>query len=233
MEAAAGYFQQSLLIRRETQDRRGEGVSRWTAAEGYFQQSQLIRRETQDRQGEGVDGQIDAEMDAEIEHFHALALPFLRETQDRRGEGVVLSSLGQAALRRGQLEAAEGYFQQSLLILRETQDRQGEGVDLADAGAGGRGARPVCARGAGLPRGHRGAARGRRPHQRRHRILEALGAVLLRHNDDPAGGCAAYAEAIALWQAIGLADREQQAREQAIALGCDPAALPGEGNAAR
>ena len=63
--------------------------------------------------------------------------------------------------------------------------------------------------------------------------LQYLGAVLLQHSDDRAGGVAAYAEAIALWQAMGLADRERQARERAMADGCREEELPPEGNAVR
>ncbi|HEX2347595.1 MAG TPA: hypothetical protein VHI51_04080, partial [Ktedonobacterales bacterium] len=53
-----------------------------------------------------------------------------------------------------------------------------------------------------------------------------LGALLLQHSADRAGGVAAYAEAIALWQDIGLADRERQVRILALGLGCREDELP-------
>jgi len=139
--------------------------------------------------------------------------------EDRQGEGVVLSRLGQVALRRGRLEEAADYFQQSLPILRETQDRQGEGVDLATIGqiAEARGEYVQAARAY-----HEGIAALREVGDRINiaAISEALGAVLLQHLGDHAGGCAAFAEAVALWREIGLADREQAAREWAQRLGC-------------
>jgi len=149
LDAAKRYFQQALAIRREVQDRQGEGIDlnslgqvaqrrgQLDAAERYYQESLAIHRDVQDRQGEGLvlsnlgqvaqrRGQLDA-----AERYYQESLAIRREVQDRQGEGAVLSNLGQVAQQRGQLDDAERYFQQSLAILREVQDRQGEGIDLA------------------------------------------------------------------------------------------------------
>jgi hypothetical protein len=56
--------------------------------------------------------------------------------------------------------------------------------------------------------------------------LSNLGEVALRHGDDRAEGVVAFAEAIALWQATGLADRERAARERALESGCHEDELP-------
>ena len=198
LDEAEGYFQQSLVIDREVQDRQGEGVvlsllgqiaqrrGKLDEAEGYFQQSLVIRREVQDRQGEGAvlsslgriaqrRGKLDelAEIGSSPSSNKSLVIPQTARCRTRfRARASSSPCSANRPSGEGKLDEAEGYFQQSLVIDREVQDRQGEGVDLANAGAGRRGARPVCARGAGLPRGHRGAARGRRPHQRRHGFLK-------------------------------------------------------------
>ncbi len=105
------------------------------------------------------------------------------------------------------------------MFLRETQDRRDEGVTLATLGqiaeARGRYAEAAQAYRAGIA-----TLRVVGDQINVAAILELLGAVLLRHSEEQAEGCAAFAEAVALWREIGLADREQAARERARALGC-------------
>ena len=112
-------------------------IGKLNEAEQIFQDNLSIRREVQDRQGEGVDltqlGQV-ARQRGQLEQAEAYfqqALVITREVQDRRSEGAVLTQLGQVARQRGQLEQAEAYFQQALVIHHEVQDRQGEGITLA------------------------------------------------------------------------------------------------------
>ena len=195
LDAAEGYFQQSLGMRREVQDRQGEGVDlsslaiaqrrgRLEEAEGYFQQSLGMRREVQDRQGEGVDlsylGQIALRRGRleEAEGYFQQSLVIRREVQDRRGEGVDLSSLGQIAQRRGRLDAAEGYFQQGLAILREVQDWP----DVAT-------------------------------------LLGILGEFLITKRGKREEGCAMLEEAARLYEEMGVPGAEE-ARETAKRLGC-------------
>ena len=248
---AEAIFKQDLDLRRAIKDRRGEGVvlsrlgsvarlrGRLEEAADYFQQSLPILRETQDRRGEGADlsllGQVALARGRleEAAAYFEQSLPIRRETQDRQGEGFDLMNLGQVALFSGDTEAAENLLRQALPILRETQDRQNEGVTLATLGqiaeARGQYAEAAQAYRAGIA-----VLREVGDRINIAAILEALGAVLLQHSDDRVGGVAAYVEAIALWQAIGLADREQEAREEALALGCraDELPPPSEGNAA-
>ncbi|HZC05084.1 MAG TPA: tetratricopeptide repeat protein [Ktedonobacterales bacterium] len=215
-----------------------QNTGRLDDAEAIFLQDLDLRRSIEDRQGQGVVlsrlGQVAlsrGRLEEAAEYF-AQSLPIDRETQDRQGEGVDLSNLGQVALRRGRLEEAADYFAQSLPIRRETQDRRGEGVVLATLGqlaeARGEFAQAAQAYADGIE-----ALREVGDRINVAAILEALGAVLLRHLADRAGGRAAFAEAIALWQEIGLADREDQARERAIGLGCDEQDLPPPRNAGR
>ncbi|HEY7019572.1 MAG TPA: tetratricopeptide repeat protein [Ktedonobacterales bacterium] len=145
-------YKDNLELRRQINDRQGEGVvlsslgqiafarGRLEEAAQYFEQSLVIRRETQDRRGEGVDlsslGQIAVVRgrQGEAERYFQEGLAIDREVQERRNEGVVLASLGYLARERGQLEAAQAYYEQSLVIRREVQDRQGEGAVLSNLG---------------------------------------------------------------------------------------------------
>lgn len=237
MKEAADYFEQSLSIFHETQDRRGEGIAlAWLGqlalswgqldqAEALWQQSLHIREEIQDLRGKGSVlsnlGQVALNRGrlAAAAGYIQQSLPIRRETQDRRGEGIDLTLLGQIALQRGRLEAAADYFQQSLPICRETQNRQGEGVVFAKLGRVAE-ARGDYAQAAQIYRESVAILHDVGDRIDVAAILEALGALLLQHSDDRVGGVAAFGEAIALWQAIGLAEREQQARKAALELGC-------------
>ena len=240
LEKAAAYFAQSLPIRREVGDQRGEGAvlsnlgqvaltrGRLEEAEDYFAQSLPIRREVDDQQGEAVDlaslGQVALARGRpeDAEAFFAQSLPIRREVGDRHGEAAVLLNLGQVALARGQLEQAETLFTQSLSIRREISDQQGVAVDQVNLGqvaeARGQYAEAAQAYRAGIT-----ALRVVGDQLNVATTLELLGSVLLQHSDDHAGGCAAFAEASALWQEVGLADRKQAASERARELGCGEA----------
>jgi tetratricopeptide (TPR) repeat protein len=100
LEQAEAFFQQSLTIRREIQDRRGEGAA-LTAL------GQVARRR----------GQLE-----QAEAFFQQALIILREVQNRQGEGTTLAYLADIARDRGDFEQAERYYQQALAIARQTED---------------------------------------------------------------------------------------------------------------
>ncbi|HEU0027590.1 MAG TPA: tetratricopeptide repeat protein, partial [Ktedonobacterales bacterium] len=101
-------------------------------AEGYYQQSLAIRREVSDRRGEGVDlsnlGQIAQQRGRleEAEAYYQQSLAIRREVSDRRGEGVVLYYLALLADRRGDLESAERYHRESLQVAIDI----GAGLDI-------------------------------------------------------------------------------------------------------
>jgi tetratricopeptide (TPR) repeat protein len=123
-------------------------------------------------------------------------------------------------LRRGELDKAEAYYLQSLPLRRAASDRQGEGATLFALGQLAE-AREQYALAAS--RYQEGIALLRAVGDRINVAtgLETLGALLIQRLDDPNGGCAAYTEAVGLWRAVRLPDREKAAREAARALGCE------------
>jgi CHAT domain-containing protein/tetratricopeptide (TPR) repeat protein len=151
-DRALEYYQQSLAVKRELKDRRGEGDSlnnlgaiyedlgQYERALEYFQQGLAIRRELKDRRAEG--GSLNnvgtiyenlCQNDSALEYFQQ-ALTIARETKDRPGEGLALNNLGVIYARLGQQDRTLECYQQSLAIRKETKDRQGEGDTLNNLG---------------------------------------------------------------------------------------------------
>jgi tetratricopeptide (TPR) repeat protein len=142
-------FQRNLLLRRQLDDRQGEGRAlcclglvtqaqgKLDEAEAYFQAALEISKSEGDRQSEGANlaylGQVAQARgritDAE-EHFRN-ALDIFREVNDLRGEGADLSALARVALERRNFEEAESLAQQSLAIRRDMEDVLGEGTVLS------------------------------------------------------------------------------------------------------
>ena len=145
-------FEQSLAIRREIGDRRGEGVSlnnigriydslgEYPKALELYEQSLAIRQELGDRRGEGVTlNNIGLIYDSLGEYPKALeryeqSLAILQEIGDRRGEGVTLNNIGLIYDSLGEYLKALERYEQSLAIFQEIGDRRGEGLLLTSIG---------------------------------------------------------------------------------------------------
>nr|VFJ92016.1 MAG: AAA ATPase domain-containing protein [Candidatus Kentron sp. LFY] len=150
---ALSYFTESLAIRRDIGDRKGEGTTlnnlsqihdargEFDEALGYLGQSLAIRRDIGDRQGEGrtlnnisqihkARGDLDEALDYLTE-----SLAIQRDIGDRKGEGTTLNNIAGIHQSRGELDEALAYLGQSLAIFRDIGDRQGEGATLNNIAA--------------------------------------------------------------------------------------------------
>ncbi|HVT14585.1 MAG TPA: TIR domain-containing protein [Thermoanaerobaculia bacterium] len=110
------------------------------AAIEYYEQAMVISRQTGDRWGEGTAllnlGTAHHRL-AEVENAtrcYEQALVIFRKIGDRQKEGNCLDNLGTAYHRLGEVEKAIGYFEQGLVIAREIRDRWGERNSLAARG---------------------------------------------------------------------------------------------------
>ena len=149
---AIGYFQQHLVISRETGDRQSEGnalgnlgiahkdLGEVRKSIGYFEQQLAISHEIGDRRGKesALGGLGNAysclrEISKAIGYYEQ-ALVISREIGDRRGEGTVLGDLGLASVELGETRKSVGYFERALVIHREIGDRRGEGMALGNLG---------------------------------------------------------------------------------------------------
>jgi tetratricopeptide (TPR) repeat protein len=149
---AIGYFQQHLIISRETGDRQGEGnalgnlgiahknLGEVRKAIGYFEQQLANSREIGDRRGEGnaLGGLGNAyqrlrEIRKAIGYYEQ-SLVIDREIGERQGEGTALGNLGLAYAELGEVRKAIGCCEQSLVIHREIGNRRGEGTDIENLG---------------------------------------------------------------------------------------------------
>ncbi len=112
MDAALGYFDQALAIRREIGDLRGVGQSVSNMAD------YLVLRQ---RFGEALDPLQEA-------------LAIQRQVANRYGEGIALNNLGEAYVGLGRFEDAIGCLQQARDIFREIGEGRGEGYTLRNLG---------------------------------------------------------------------------------------------------
>jgi tetratricopeptide (TPR) repeat protein len=152
VEKAIEYYEQALVISKETGDRRGEGthlgnlgsaygdLGQVEKAIEYYEQALVISKETGDRRSEGTHlGNLGSayshigQVEKAIEYYEQ-ALVISEETGDRRGEGTHLGNLGSAYSDLGQVEKAIEYYEQALVISKETGDRRGEGAHLGNLG---------------------------------------------------------------------------------------------------
>ncbi|MFK8183031.1 MAG: tetratricopeptide repeat protein [Phormidesmis sp.] len=149
---AIDYQQQSLTIRREIGDRKGEAASlgnlgnayqslgEYGKAIDYQQQSLTIQREIGDRKGEanslvnlGIAYRALGEYGKAID-YQQQSLTIQREIGDRNGEAKALGNLGAAYYSLGEYGKAIDYQQQSLTITREIGDRNGEAKSIGNLG---------------------------------------------------------------------------------------------------
>ncbi|MDH4462365.1 MAG: tetratricopeptide repeat protein [Flectobacillus sp.] len=146
--AALDYLQQSLTIRQQIGDRKGEGTtlnnlaataharSHYDTALGYLQQSIIIQQQIGDRKGEGVTLNNFSQI-YKVRGDYDTALGYLQQSLiiqqqigDRLGEGATLNNLATTAYAKGDNDTALGYLQQSLIIRQQIGDRKGEGTTL-------------------------------------------------------------------------------------------------------
>jgi CHAT domain-containing protein len=150
---ALGYFQQSLTIAREINDKFGEAITSENLGRFYeytdfsqaympFQNSLKIWRELHDRQREAdvllsignFYSRWPGNCSRAIEEAYVPSLPIFRELRDRASEGKVLGGIGHCHAEANKHPEAIKYLNQSLVITREVKDRWYEGVVLTRLG---------------------------------------------------------------------------------------------------
>ena len=146
-------FEESLQLKRELGDRRGEGVTlgnlanlhlrqgRVDAAREAYEQSLQIKRAVGDRKSEwmtlGNLANLRYEQGRweEAESLFADCLRVIRDVGgDRRGEGIILANLGGLHRASGRPRDARRLFEQALQIHRAVGNRRSEGITLAQIG---------------------------------------------------------------------------------------------------
>ncbi|HLO32067.1 MAG TPA: serine/threonine-protein kinase [Anaerolineales bacterium] len=151
-QKALEYFDKSLEIFQEINDRQGLGavqgnlgsayaqLGKVNEALGYFEQDLAIARELGDRRREAITlgnlgevyrnlGDVRRAID-----YHEQRLEITRQLSDRRSEGNTLCSLGLAYFALGDTNRAISCHEQQLIITREISDRRGEGNALCNRG---------------------------------------------------------------------------------------------------
>ena len=143
------YFEQSLVICRQTGNQKSEGdalnnlgivVGRqgdYEGAKQYYEQALHLKQEIGDRQGEamvidnlgGVFGYQGDYSQAKV--YFEESLIIRREVGDREGESNELNNLGNVAAYQGDYLEARRCYERSLQIRREIGDRWGEGEGIA------------------------------------------------------------------------------------------------------
>lgn len=197
LAAAERLLRQSLTIRLEEQDRRGEGVALSKLGDILVRRGDLAGAQTN------------------YEQYRRI----MQEVGDTREEGVALSKLGQIALKRGRLDEAAEYFQESLTIDREVQDRQGEGVVLYELALIAE-AQGDLDRAEQLHRESLAIAEEVQSGQDLADSLLTLGEFLITKRPGKRDeGCAMLRNAIAIYHEMGVPG-EAQARAVAQELGC-------------
>ena len=149
---ALEYFEQSLAIREDIGDRRGEGtmlnniggiyssLGEYSRALEYYEQSLAIREAIGDRRGEGTMlnnigfiysslGEYSTALD-----YYEQSLAIREAIGDRRGVGESLNNIGVIYSRLGEYSTALDYYEQSLAISEAIGDRRGEGTMLNNIG---------------------------------------------------------------------------------------------------
>jgi DNA-binding SARP family transcriptional activator len=150
---AIGYFEQALVIYRETGDRQDEAqaannlaftyliLGRHEEAVEALLDALRLQREAGRRYGEGVALCNLGEAYVELGRYEEAiacsqeALAIVREVGSVRDEGYALYNLGRAHLDLGRLGEAADLFGQALPIHRAAGDRYGEAQDLQRIGA--------------------------------------------------------------------------------------------------
>jgi tetratricopeptide (TPR) repeat protein len=134
---AQQYFEQALVINRESGNRMGEAASlgnlgfgalcqgAYARACGYFEQTLLISREINHRRMEGTSlinlGEVAANQGeyARAYLYFEQALAIFRKIGVRGGEGICLNELGAVALAQANISLAKTYYRQAMTIHQE------------------------------------------------------------------------------------------------------------------
>lgn len=137
---ALNYYERSLAIRRETGDRRGEGIvlnsigfiyfrlGEYVQALDYYKQSLAIREEIGDRRGKGVTlsyiGQVYYSLGNHIQAltYYERSLVIRNEIGDRAGEAIALSQIGEAFISQGQPKLAVIFLKRSVNEYEKIRD---------------------------------------------------------------------------------------------------------------
>jgi tetratricopeptide (TPR) repeat protein len=153
MRQAQGYFEKALRLRRQIDDRKGEGASlnhlgrvyadlgEKERAKEYLEQALQIRREVKDRQGETTTlnnlGHVYADLGEKerAKEYLEQALSIAEKEESARMKSTTLTNLGQVCADSGETERAREYLERSLDIRREIGYRAGEGKTLRILGS--------------------------------------------------------------------------------------------------
>jgi len=152
MDAAREHYEAALLVHREVEDRRTEGIvlgnlgilhrqlGDSSLSQSYYEAALSLHREVGDLRFEGtVLGNLgilylEQGQPARALECYEAALMVHRETRDRRQEGVVLGNLGILHKQNGRMSTAQEHFEAALIIHRELENRQHEGFVLGHLG---------------------------------------------------------------------------------------------------
>jgi tetratricopeptide (TPR) repeat protein len=138
---AEQYYQQALLIKKESNDRSSQAGTyhqlgmvaqkqrQWLQAEQYYQQALHIYVESNDRYKQAITyhqlGLLAQEQWQwlQAEQYYQQALHIKIESNDRYAQASTSHQLGRVAQEQRQWSQAEQYYQQALLIYVESNDR--------------------------------------------------------------------------------------------------------------
>ncbi|HEY9874919.1 MAG TPA: CHAT domain-containing protein, partial [Candidatus Obscuribacterales bacterium] len=152
-EQALQFYQQSLAIRREIDDKAGIGKSLHNIGLAYdemgqnskalelYQQALSVRREIRDKAGEATTlnniGFIYNEIGQYPKAIESLeqALALFQQIGNRAGVGRTIDSIGTVYKSLGQYPKSLASYQQSLAIQREVGDKAGERITLSNLGS--------------------------------------------------------------------------------------------------
>jgi tetratricopeptide (TPR) repeat protein len=148
LEDALELYKQSLAIRQEIGDRKGEGTALnnisliydargdYDTAQNYLEQSLDIRRETGDRAGEGATlnnlattAYAKGEYDTALTYLEQ-SLNIRQEVGDQVGEGGTLNNIGEIHRVRGDYDKALPLYEQALGIFSKTDSKSEVGALL-------------------------------------------------------------------------------------------------------
>jgi tetratricopeptide (TPR) repeat protein len=149
---AINFYEQSLAIKREIGDRKGEenslgnlgnayhSLGQYPQAINFYEQSLAIARKIVDRSGEAKsliglgNACISLGQYSQAVNFYEQSLAIVHEIGDHSGEAGSLTGLGNAYYSLGQYPQAIGFHQKSLAIERKIGYRSGEATSLQNLG---------------------------------------------------------------------------------------------------
>ena len=148
---AIKYYEQDLIITRELNDRRGEGITLGNLGNAYFslnlnsqaleffEQALLIAQKIKDRKDEGNAlgnlGNLYSAITnyAKAIEYHSQSLSIAQEINDLKGEGKAFGCLGSAYRHQSNYSKALECVQKYLEIARKIEDQYAEALDYLQA----------------------------------------------------------------------------------------------------